>query len=659
MKSTSSSRRQSKLEYTLAASPKTEVYQGSAIGGENKDALKSQGLSSRESPLKHSRSTVATGKFSESPSKSGTPVPNVSGVPTAALSATASRPESPATAVSRNSDSPAPRQARVLRVVDTTRTETPSVASAATSIRRSRKPSISSVSRSDTPADNGSEYDLYTSTSVSRANSPPPNRVGSAPVRTMTKSQAKKERKLKAKQAEEAKKEEAQNITTPVEEPVQAPIIGRKRKTKKAPASSADKPGTSENGISDIVQATSKAGKEARDGTEQRSDGARKSKSKDKSGKDAKGQQTGDEKTGYNGAQKPAVEEAWRSNNTLEQMIKDAEATGVALKDLFVERTSPLPTILAQLHQSGELDLNTHTLINPPNLNQRADMRCVAEDFDMLKQSIELTEENRKQLLRGDPVRVNANSGFLKNRCLITPAGCILRHLSFEEEERYLALEKSLASNEESFQEYPSTSITEPDVTNRGGGLDALFATPEKFGICWVDEAPRTGLTSDSTDGPVILPDPCPTGSASIKLSHGLSALEDSSRSMSWTMGNTSDIVSATAASVRSFAAATAKQMIGGGSNGNSGGSNGGSFHGFIRPADIDDIISMSDDELKIMIEESQREVEISRKDVDVVDKKFMTLVKRNKKLAHQALGVAAELGYRGSNGGAGSGKVS
>lgn len=653
MKSSSSSRRQSKPEAAVAASPKTEASQSSAIGVESKDARKSQDPGSKESALKHSTSTVATGKSSESPSKSGTPVQSTSGGPTASLATTASRPESPATAASRNSDSPAPRQARVLRVVDTTKTETPSVASAAASVRRSRKPSISSVSRPDTPADNASDYDLYTSTSVSRANSPPPNRVGSAPVRTMTKSQAKKERKLKAKQAEEAKKEEVLSTVAPVEEPVQAPIVGRKRKTKKAPASGADKPGTAENGISDNVQTTSK---EVRDSTEQKSDGAKKGKTKDKTGKDAKGQQAGDEKTGQNGAQKPAVEEAWRSNNTLEQMIKDAEATGVPLKDLFVERTSALPTILAQLHQSGELDLNAHTLINPPNLNQRADMRCVAEDFDMLKQSIELTEENRKQLLRGEPVRVNANSGFLKNRCLITPAGCILRHLSFEEEERYLALEKSLSSSEESFQEYPSTSITEPDVTNRGGGLDALFATPEKFGICWVDEAPRTGLTSDSADGPVILPDPCPTGSA--HLSNGLSSFEaDSSRAMSWTMGNTSDIVSATAASVRSFAAATAKQMIGGGSNGNNGGSNGVVLNSFIRPADIDDIISMSDDELKIMIEESQREVEVSRKDVDVVDKKFMTLVKRNKKLAHQALGVAAELGCRGNNGEAGAGK--
>lgn len=651
MKSSSSSRRQNKAEATVSASSKTEASQSPATIHENKDTPQSQEPVSKERTQKHSTSTIATGKLSESPSKSGTPVQSTSGA-ASAITGAASRPDTPATAASRNSDSPAPRQARVLRVVDTSKSETPSVASAAASVRRSRKPSMSSVSHPDTPADNVSDYDLYTSASVSRANSPPASRVGSAPVRTMTKSQAKKERKLKAKQAEEAKKEVLSS--TPVaEEPVQAPIIGRKRKTKKTPATSADKTGT-EHGTSDNTQAASKENKEPRDKPEQKSDGGKKAKSKDKSGKDSKVQQPGDEKEAQNGAQKPAEEEAWRSNNTLEQLIKDAEASGVPMKDLFVERTSSLPTILAQLHQSGELDLNNHPLINPPNLNQRADMRCVAEDYDMLKQPIELTEENRKQLLRGEPVRVNANSGFLKNRCLITPAGCILRHLSFEEEERYLALEKGLSSSGESFQEYPSTSITEPDVTNRGGGLDALFATPEKFGICWVDEAPRTGLTSDSADGPVMLPDPCPTAAG---FSNGLASLEaDSSRSMNWTMGNTSDIVSATAASVRSFAAATAKQMIGGGSNGNGGGSNSGGS-GVIRPADIDDIISMSDNELKTMIEASQREVEVSRKDVDVIDKKFLTLVKRNKKLAQQALGVASELGCRNNNAGAGSGK--
>ena len=639
----SSSRKQSKTEPVSSPNLKNGASPEPSAIAEGKDNWKSLESGSIPSPFKLSTSTPAMTKSSESPpTKSGTPVQSTPGPALAAIS----RPDSPATGLSRTSDSPAPRQARVLRVVDTAKAETPSPVAniaTATAARRSRRPSISSMSRPATPGDFGSDYDLYTSASVSRANSPPPNRVGSAPVRSMTKSQAKKERKLKAKQAEEAKKDEAVSVSTVAEEPVQAPIMGRKRKTKKAPTTNTDRTSTPENGTPDTAQGSSK-GKEARDNTDQKSDTQRMGKSKDKSGKESKGQQAGEEKITQNATQKAASEEAWRANNTLEQLILDSETTGTPLKDLFLERTSPLPQLLAQLHQSGELDLNNHPLINSTNLNQRTDMRCVAEDFDMLKRPIELTEENRKQLLRGEPVRANAQSGFLKNRCIITPSGCILRHSSFEEEERYLALEEDLSSAVESFQDYPAVSITEPDVANRGGGLDALFATPEKFNICWVDEAPRTGLTSDSADGSVMLPDPCPTSSTG--LANGLSALEaDSSRSRGWTMANTTDMVSATAASVRSFAAATAKHMLGGGSVSSVGGS-------VVGAADIEDIISMSDNELKMMIEASQREVEISRKEVDVVDKKFLTLVKRNKKLAQQALGVAAELGCLGGNAG-------
>lgn len=69
-----------------------------------------------------------------------------------------------------------------------------------------------------------------TSTSISRANSPPPSKVGSAPVRQVTKSQQKKERQARAKQAEVLTKTEE---PAPKVEEVQAPIVGRKKKTKK------------------------------------------------------------------------------------------------------------------------------------------------------------------------------------------------------------------------------------------------------------------------------------------------------------------------------------------------------------------------------------------------------------------------------------------
>ncbi|KAL9071191.1 MAG: hypothetical protein Q9161_004368 [Pseudevernia consocians] len=149
-----------------------------------------------------------------------------------------SQPPTPATAVSQASASSAtrPNQSRAFRVPPLPKAEirpaSPATAPAITSRQASRRPSIASIERPGSPAsekywDNMS----LASTTFSRAGSPPPSRVGSAPVRHFTKSQQKKERQTRAKQAEEASKIE--EPPTKVEEPMQAPIIGRKKKAKK------------------------------------------------------------------------------------------------------------------------------------------------------------------------------------------------------------------------------------------------------------------------------------------------------------------------------------------------------------------------------------------------------------------------------------------
>ncbi|KAE8368677.1 hypothetical protein BDV27DRAFT_122132 [Aspergillus caelatus] len=548
----------------------------------------------------------------------------------APASAIGSRPNTPLTGVSRVSDSSVPRQPRVLRVVDTPKTETPPPASATQSISsqlaaakgRSRRPSISSISRPDTPGDYGSEADLYTSASVSRANSPPASsRIGSAPVRAMTKSQAKKERRQKAKEME-AKKHEA--VSSMVEEPVQAPIIGRKRKTKKTPTSNPESTTATPDNTNEAAKPNT-SGKEITDKADQRAE-TKKNKSKDKATKDTKPGPVEEKETP---AQKSAAE-AWRSNNTIEQLIKDSEAAGVPIKELFSDRTSALPMLLAQLHKAGSLDLNAHPLFNPPNLTQRVDMKCTADDYELLKQPVELTEDHRKTLLRGEPVRINSDSTLTKYRCLITPRGCVLRHLGPEEEERYLELERRISAAIDPFPEYPPTSITEPDVTNRGGGLDALFATPENFNICWVDET-STGLSSASPSGDMTVPD-CAVISDTPTPPNVLSAMEaDSTRSHNWAIANTAELVNATATSVRSFAAATAKHMLGAA----------GVVMG--NMPDLDDVVGMTDEELRAFAVKSQKELESSRKDLDSIDKKLNALVKRNKKLAQQALATSVE----------------
>ncbi|KAL4962154.1 CCR4-NOT core ubiquitin-protein ligase subunit MOT2 [Aspergillus stella-maris] len=535
-----------------------------------------------------------------------------------------SRPNTPLTGAARVAESPAPRQPRVLRVVDTPKAETPPPMSATQSVAslsmtgkvRSRRHSVSSQSRSDTPGDLGSEADLYASTTASRANSPPASsRIGSAPVRSITKSQLKKERKQKAKEAE-AKQQET---TTAPEEPVQAPIIGRKRKTKKAPTESPNLPSESATAASSRKPSVV-ATKEEPEKTES----PKKSKPVEPAPKESK-PPTPEVKA----PAEPKQPEAWRAKNTVEQLLKDAEATGASLKELFTERTSPLQALLSQLHKSGALDLNTHPLFNPSNLNQRFDMKCTSDDYEDLKQPIELTEQHRKALLRGDPIRVSSETNSLKHRCLISPRGCILHHLTPEEEDRYLALEKSISWAIDTFQEYPTIPITEPDATNRGGGLDALFATPENFNVCWVDETSAAGLS-----GSVSAPSTTSDGQGNLSSSSAaplppnvLSAMEaDSTRTHNWAIANTAELMNATATSVRSFAAATAKHMLGAA----------GVVMGNLP--DLDDVVGMTDEELRSFAIKSQKELEASRKELDAVDKKLAALVKRNKKLASQAL---------------------
>lgn len=583
------------------------------------------------------------GQASEASPKVETVVPSAHGQ--APYSALGSRPNTPLTGISRMSDSSGPRQHRVLRVVDTPKNETPPPMSASQSISsnpaatktRSRRASISSLSRPETPGDGGSEGDQYTSTSVSRANSPPASsRIGSAPVRSMTKSQAKKERRQKAKDAE-AKKH---GSTALAEEPVQAPIIGRKRKTKKAPTSNNAEPSSAiiETAPESVLSATSSndaaaaAAAAAEKNVEEKAKAIKKSKAQEKApSKEIKPSPV--EEKGPSVETTTPAEETWRSRNTVEQMLNDSESGGTPVKDLFSERTPPLQTLLGQLHKNGVLDLNKHPLFNPANLTQRFDMKCGAEDYEGLKQPIELTEEDRKALLRGEPVRINSDSNMLKDRCLISPRGCILHHLSPEEEERYLALEKSIAWTIDSLQEYPSVPITEPDVTNRGGGLDALFATPENFNVCWVHDAATTGFSSTAAS---LTGTDNPTATTTVSTAPAttppnvLSAMEnDSTRSHNWAIANTADLVNATAASVRSFAAATAKHMLGAA----------GVVMGNIP--DLDDVVGMTDEELRSFAVKSQKDLEISRKDLDSVDKKLNALVKRNKKLAQQALATS------------------
>ena len=163
---------------------------------------------------------------------SGVTKPTTKGKPEGSDAIEPSEPPTPATAVSQMSATSAVRQnqSRSVKIPPPTKAEASSPGFATSSKLPSRRASLTS-NRPGTPVDEKmSDIISMTSTSISRANSPPPSRVGTAPVRQVTKSQQKKERQARAKQAEVLTKPE--EITAKVEE-VQAPIIGRKKKTKK------------------------------------------------------------------------------------------------------------------------------------------------------------------------------------------------------------------------------------------------------------------------------------------------------------------------------------------------------------------------------------------------------------------------------------------
>lgn len=391
---------------------------------------------------------------------------------------------------------------------------------------------------------------------------------------------------MKAKQAEEAIKEEVE-IAIP-EEPVQAPIIGRKRKTKKPPTTSETAAPTSNKEPSEAEKekvSTPKAEAKADVGIEKPKPLPEKVPDASKPASDAEADETRND-------------EPWRANNTVAQLIEDAKATGTSIKDLFLERTAPLHVLLAQMQSKGDIDLNNHPLFNPPALSQRTDMKCEAEDYEFFKLPLYISEENKKLLLSGQPLRINHGVDNLKVRCMITPKGRVLRHLSDEEEDRYLELESHVDPG--TWNEYPSTTIPGPDVTNMNGGLDALFLTPGKFGIALSEPpSPRMSLAAGgavvSAEDQFALDPPSESGPAMGETDHSHKVPE----------------------------AARYPPII----------------------PEMDHVFGMSNKELRSFIEQSQRELESSRKEFDAIDKKLSALVKRNKKLAQQALGSVVEVG--------------
>ncbi|TKA68578.1 hypothetical protein B0A49_09103 [Cryomyces minteri] len=365
----------------------------------------------------------------------------------------ASRPATPAT----TTDSPAKRTApRTLRLT-TPSVEAPPVVStpsaaipvlAAVARLPSRQPSLASINPPGTPtSENISDSVSMTSTSISRANSPPPGgKVGSAPVRTRSKNQVKKDRRGKARTIEEEKKIAVEDIGTPAEEPEAAPIIARKKKTKKPAAERT------------TAASTPTVSRPASPGPD--------TKEKRKAEKEVEKATPAPAAV----AVKHNKKEVRAAPFTPEKIAATPPPPRTPPPSKPVQKPPLTPaTIIAELRATNALISKClDTFFKPVNHspNQKLEQPMTMKDLEqwMVLHSRALTDEEKDQLLEGHPVHYGLETGKVWNRGLATPAGWNIQGMSQEIEDRFLELENRVREATKATR-YKARKIPNVDIT--------------------------------------------------------------------------------------------------------------------------------------------------------------------------------------------------
>lgn len=389
--------------------------------------------------------------------------------------------------------------------------------------RGSRRPSLSSAqqSRPSTPA-----MSERLSHDASRASSPPPSIIGSAPERTKTKAQQKKERKEKARKTTEVS-EAVSASSTPVVEDV-APVIARQKKQKKQRIESSTATTVDDIANPDQVKDYNPAevtGKQTLDShtenaeitPEQKETAA--SSSSTKAGKltpqlqqpstPVPGTPKGENLTNPMSGEPNApytVRDLYNYASKLVESDGDNTATHAAIQKLLQEHLSSVPKIISSLLQSGDLTKD-HPWLNPPSFNSAAyklapDSRRGQEYLDGNAYSandafghLYLPLKQKQELKDGQSVSiVDVGEGEgkvdLLKRCLITPNGWVLRHLNQEESDKLVELDDRRQMYVEEFGDVGTMSglgVLEPDdFTNLGGGLERLTRHGERHGVVWI-----------------------------------------------------------------------------------------------------------------------------------------------------------------------------
>lgn len=393
-----------------------------------------------------------------------------------------SLPPSTSTAV----QSPRPRPAmKSIRVVPTPKTENPPPGNATPSSATSMfPPSLTSrqaslALRPGTPSseiisDNAS----FTSASMSRANSPPPTKIGSAPVRENTKAAARRLRKEKAEAKERLEAETRAKMAEQTPEVEIVPIIGRKKKQKKERITHSAAGGSTpvisrppSPGPAELVPDEPKSKPVV---VEPAAPAAQKQVSMEQEtskvpikGHDSKGKGKAKAQPTISPEPTPPAPE-----------VEDEPAD------------KPIPTpasVFQRLVEEGLIDdVDQLYLLKNPTAHYQIKTPI---DPQTINQKLTISPEDRQALLAGEPV-VKVADG--PNRILLTPNGDCIRNLTAEEEQRFLDLQTSIA------EEFGPASFTSAKHHASNG-----FAL---IGGRAVPNGPPTFFPVSSTGGPAMDP---------------------------------------------------------------------------------------------------------------------------------------------------------
>ncbi|KAF7560307.1 hypothetical protein G7046_g3852 [Stylonectria norvegica] len=342
---------------------------------------------------------------------------------------------------------PTARVPKMIRVVPNTRNDAPPPASPAlttASIALSAASRQMSMSyRPDTPVSemiSDTASILSTSVSHSRASSPPPSRVGSAAVRSTTKSQQRKQRKDGLKQETKMIAEVLQ-----VDSEEHAPVVGRKKKQKKAKPTKA--PGQRSRAATTVQESaedepsTSEAldkGKQRATGVDEKSVPPKTSQQRKSAKAKGKEKEKVKEPSPVVTQELPSpVSEDTSSLETIEPGEKRGPGPGSVFAE--IKRALWTPTV-DKLHLLRPLT-NNSSRAEHNQANSQASKAGHCKDCAC--KCGEILDGDLDALRAGKPVRKQFHVDG--SRMLITPNGDCVRGLNSEEEDAFLELQAAIA----------------------------------------------------------------------------------------------------------------------------------------------------------------------------------------------------------------------